>query len=274
MSSYLLVIALATLLVAILVWQPFRSKRTVSVWLASGVVGVLLGSAGTYAGMVFTGHEVTKAVPHSSEAAAAAPMPTGMGCGMKGAGMPGGGCSSGMAGKTASSEPKPRRELAAFVQKLNLLTGDISITLTAQQAAALSDGLKDIEKPAKMSDDDAELKQDQLLAVLNDDQKARLESIEIPAPTASGGMCPMTGKPKTGGMMKGMMESAPAADGPDQNPFAGHVEGKVLVALRQRLASKAAPAKAESPKAAPAKAEPPKAPPAKAEAPKAAPPKA
>ena len=55
-TSYLLVIAIATLLMAVLVWQTHRSGRTVIVWLASSVLGIILGSIGSYAAMRTMGY--------------------------------------------------------------------------------------------------------------------------------------------------------------------------------------------------------------------------
>jgi len=218
-------------------------KRMVSVCLASGMVGVLLGSA-PYAMMRLDGYELTKSVLPPSGVSAAAPGPDGgpaTGCPMRAARM------KEMEG---FSGPRPKRDLTTLVQKLDLLTGDIGITLTAEQAAAINDCLMDVEKSAKMSYYDAKAKHDRLMAVLNENQKARLEAIGIPQPAGSGGP----------GMMGGG-----AAPG-DQNPFQQDAEGKAVKSLRERLASKGTSPKAETSKAPPAKAETPKAPPAKADA--------
>ena len=271
-SSYLLVVALATLLVAILVWQPYRSVRTVNVWLASGVVGVLLGTCIPCAVMQLNGYELTKAIVLPSGVSAAASTPgggPGMGCPSMGGGMKGMEGMKGMPGMGmgGSGEPQPKGDLATLVQKLDLLTGDIGITLTAEQAAAVNDRLRDVEKSAKMSDDDATAKHDQLMAVLNENQKARLEAIALPQPARSGG-------PGMGGHKPGMYPGMPgcpmmgggAPPTPDQNPFQQDAEGKAVKSLRERLASKGTAPKAETPKAPPAKAETPKAPPPKADA--------
>jgi hypothetical protein len=153
-----------------------------------------------------------------------------------------------------SGEPRPKRDLATLVRKLDLLTGDIGITLSAEQATAVSNCLKDVEKPAEMSDDDAKAKRDQLMAVLNENQKARLEAIGLPQPARSGGPGMGPGMPGMDGGMPGMMggAAAPKQD-EDQNPFQQDAEGKALKSLRERLASKGAAPKPEAPKAPPAK---------------------
>jgi hypothetical protein len=264
-SSYLLVVALATLLVAVLVWQPFRNKRTVNVWLASGVVGVLLGTIVPCAMMELKGYELTKA-PERPTGVTATPLGPGGGSGMicpkTGRPMNGmGGMSGGpgMAGcpmANGSGGPQSKPNLTALVQKLDLLTG--GITLTAKQAAAINDCLRDIEKSANMSDNDAKAKQDQLLAALDEDQKARLAAVGISQPEVGGGMP---------GMMCG---GCPSNQGENPNPFQQDAKGKALKSLRERLVSKGTAPKADTPKAPPAKAETPKAPPLKADASKSA----
>ena len=227
-------------------------KQTIYVGLLSGVAGILLGS-GPYAMMRMDGYELTKPgspSSDSSEAKAAMPGPAS-----------GGGMCSMMANRLkeleGSGEPRPKRDLAALVRKLDLLTGDIGITLTAAQAAAINDCLKDVEKPAKMSDNDATAKQDRLMAVLNEKQKASLEAIAIPKRPTSGG--PAKDGPMPGG--PGMMSSGPAPQADeDQNPFQQDAEGKALKSLRERFASKGTAPKAEAAQGAPAKAETPKAP--------------
>ena len=245
-TSYLLVVAIATLLVAVLIWQTHRTGRTVIVWLAAGVLGVILGSIGSYAALRSAGYAVLKAPPLPIPVAAAAPpegMPSmgkmpggmpGMGGGMPGmgGGTPGMGGGMGMMGMGG---PQPKRDLASLVRKLDLLTGDITVTLTSQQAAAVTECLKDVEKAATMSDDEAKQRHEKLLAVFSDDQKERFSAIELPRRGGPGG--PGMG----GGMMgKGGMGGGPKQD-PDQNPFQQESVAKALKSLRDKLAAKANP---------------------------------
>jgi len=144
---------------------------------------------------------------------------------------------------------KPKLCLTNLVQKLDLLTGDVGITLSAEQAAAVSNHLKDIEMLATMSDSDAKKTRNLLVALLDAKQKARLNAIELPPPEVSTGSASNQQK--------------------DQNPFQQDAEGKSLKSLRDRLAAKGTAPKAEAPKS-----ETPKIPPAKMEPTKATPPKA
>lgn len=114
--------------------------------------------------------------------------------------------------------PRPKRELTDLVRKITLLTGDIQISLSSEQAATLAAALKDIEKPETMSDDEAKAKHEALLGLLDDNQKARLEAIGLPRGPRPGG----------GG------SSGPPAE--DANPFADETSSAALETLRQRLA--------------------------------------
>jgi hypothetical protein len=282
----LLVGALALLLVAMFVRRYFRTRGQVNVWMASGVVGALLGIAVPYAGLRLAGYELTVPAVTSPGAKAAesascaqpgkiCPMTgkplegdaPGMGtggeavkiCPMTGkplegmAGMGTGGeavktCPmtgkplEGMKGTPAMGRaggPRPRLDLVTLVQKLDLLTGGIGITLTAEQAAAVNDCLKDVEKSATMSHEGAKAKYDRLMAVLNENQKVRLDLISLPQTL-------VIGEPGTGCPM------AAAAAGPMQgeelNPFQQDAQGEAVKSLRERLSSKAAAPKALAPK--------------------------
>lgn len=252
-GSGILVVALATILVAILVWQPLRDKRTVMVWLASSVVGALLGSVVTYAVVRPAGESLSQAAESPPpEGCAASPKAD---CPMR-AKMMAMADSLGVSGKGG-----PKRELATLVQKLDLLTGDIAITLSAEQAAAINDCLKDIENAAKLSDDQAKAKRSQLLAVLTENQLDRLDAIAIPLSASSGG------PGKTGPLMPGVPgpgSGDAAKQDEKQNPFLEDAEGEAIKSLRERLASKKTASKVETPKL---KNSTPKAPPAKAETP-------
>jgi hypothetical protein len=321
----LLAVALATLLVAILVGQSLRNKRTVSIWLVSGLVGILLGVSAPYAVMRLEGYELTR-TPAPTASAMAMGMP---GMGMAGGGMcpmtgqpkgemkgapgmgggpaPGMTCpmtgkplgemkgTAGMAGAPGMTCPMTGKPiegakggpaaggcpsgghctecLTTLVQKLELLTGDIAITLSPEQAAAVNDCLRDVEKSAKLSSDEAKAKRNKLMAALNEKQKASLAAIGLPQPAHSaapaaasetssccgghsGGSCP------TGG-------EAAAKQDENQNPFQKDEASKAVKSLRERLASKTVALKTDAPKV-----EAPKAPPAKSETPKASAPKA
>ena len=222
-NAYFVVVAMAALLVMVLVWQRHRSQRTVVVWLASAAAGVVLGSAGSYAGMRLAGYQVVKAPPPPpANAAASTP-------GMGGAGSP---MAKGMPGMGGAACPMAKVNLTTLVQKLDLVTG---ITLTAEQAADVGDCLRDVETLAKMSNEDAKAKYHHLLSVLSEDQKARLGT--------GPGM----------GSMGGGMPGGPGQD----------AEDKAFKSLRERFASKGTAPKTGTPKAPPAKADAPRSPAAK-----------
>ncbi len=227
-TSYLLVVALLTLLVAVLIWQTHRSQRTIPVWLAAGAVGILLGSIGSFALAHLWGYELAKAVAlppgiAGGEGGAASGDPMGgMGGGMPGmgGGMPGmGGGMPGMGGGMFGGprQPRPKRELTTLVRKLELATGDIGITLSAEQAVALSNSLKGVDEPETMSDDDAKAKHAEIFALLSEDQKGRLEAIGLPRTRRGGG---------------------PGGPGQDENanPFKQEANATALTSLRQRAA--------------------------------------
>jgi len=243
-SSYLLVVALVTLLLAVLIWQTHRTGRTVIVWLAAGLLGMILGSIGSYAALRAKGYMVVEA-PTMPVADAPASPPGGMpGMGMMPGGMGGMGMMLGGMGA-----PQPQRELASLVRKLDLLTGDIAVTLTTQQAAAVSECLKDVEKSPTMSGDEAKQRHEKLFAVFSDEQKKRFSAIELPRRGGPGG----PGGPGMGGGMMGMgggMGGGPKRE-PDQNPFHQEPVAEALKSLRQKLATRATAAQAKPDTSAP-----------------------
>ncbi len=190
--------------------------RTFKICVVSGAVGILLGVPVTFGMMQLNGYELTKSASPASGPSAQpgkdAAMMGGENCPMKnGAGI-----------------PRPQRDLTTVVQKLDLLTG--GITLSAAQAAKVKDCLKDIEKSDCILDGEAKARQEQLLAVLNKEQQERLDTIEIPRPATEG--CPM----------------AAAQRDKTQNPFQREDEAKTLKSLRERLASKGTATAADTPK--------------------------
>ena len=247
-SSYILVVALLTLFVAVLVWQPQKKQKTVSVWLASGVIGVLLGAAGAFALVHLMGFELKRHAPGQTATTERPSGPGGATGGPpgktvsreeaegreKGGGSPGkgGGGMGGMGAKMPAEQPK--RDLAILVRKLELLTGDVAVVLTAEQAAGLTECLKDLDAAEKLSDADAKQKLDKINALLDDKQKASLQAVGLPFGPRGG----FGGAKMPAGGAKGERPDA------DANPFKQDTEGKSLKALRDRAASKADAGKA------------------------------
>jgi hypothetical protein len=232
-TVYLLLMGLLTMLVATLLWQQHRSQRTVAVWLAAAVVGVLLGGVGSFAAMRLSkNHLASDYAICPGSAAAGSSEPSGMpapsssgGPGMGGMGGMGGGGMGGMGGGGmggmggGTRGPQPKRDLAGVVRKLDLLTSDIAITLSPTQTAAILKSLADLDKAEDLSDDDAKAKQEEILATLDEAQKAKMDAIGLPrpAPTQSPG-----GPPQT----------------PPANPFSQPTEAKALSSLSGKLAPK------------------------------------
>ena len=221
MTSYALL--MGTLIVFLLVWLVNRQKtgKGFILWLAAGIVGILLGSAGSYALVSAAGYVVipvskmapaADAVGNSTAAAPAAPAIGGGGMG--GMGMGGG--------------PNPKRDLTSLVRKLNLLTDDIAIKLSPDQTTALLKGLSGVDAAEKFSDDDAKKMYDELFAVLGDDQKAKLDAVGLPGGRGGGG-----------GGGRGPGGGGPGGGGgpptPDANPFSLENNLTALKSFRNRF---------------------------------------
>jgi hypothetical protein len=237
-SAYISVLAGLTLLGLILLWQKQRSGKTVAVWLASGLCGILLGAAGSYAAFSFSGYTaVTRPRYDESGAvinqASTAPsmgmsmgMPTaGSGGGSAGPGS-GGGPGGGGLGGGGFGEPRPKRDLTTLVQKVALLTGDVAIELTPEQSTKLVSALKDVEGRPAMTDDDAQKLHEELLAIFTPDQAAQLDAIRPAIRRGGGGGGPGRGGGGPGG--------GGGAD-PDANPFGQEENAQAVNTLRERF---------------------------------------
>ena len=135
----------------------------------------------------------------------------------------GGGGMGGMMGG-GGGQPQPKRQLTTLVRKLELLTGDVAITLTPEQTKAVQEALDELSAIEKLTDDEAKEKHEKLLALLNEQQQAKQEAIGLPFRRGGGGM---------GGMMGGG-----APPDPEANPFADEANAKALKSLRDRLAAR------------------------------------
>jgi hypothetical protein len=144
-------------------------------------------------------------------------MGAGMGSGMGGGGMGGGIGGGGMGG------PNPKRDLTVLVRKVDLLTGDIGLKLSPEQSKSVSAALADVEKADEMSDEDAQAKHDEILALFDDGQKSQLEGVGLPRPQRGAG----------GGSPGGPPPAPPA------NPFHDEANSAALKNLRQRFGAEA-----------------------------------
>ena len=240
-SSYVLTLGLLTVFVLVWVTRQQKTKRDATVWLISGVVGILLGAAGAMAGTYAMGYQV-KEVPLEEPAASAAPASPMMGGGgggapgaggTPGAGGPAGGMGGGMGGMMGmmgggggGQGPRPKQQLTTLIRKLELLTGDIVLTLTDEQRQALAKQVGEFAELKTLTDDEAEKKYNDLLALFDDAQKAKQEAIGLPFRRGGGG---------GGGGGFGGGGAQPA---PDANPFESEANANALKSLRERLTSK------------------------------------
>lgn len=227
----IVLIMLLSLMFAVLVLQRQRTQKTIAVWLAAGLIGILLGSAGTLGALRLSGYRqvnlsLAAASPTGDAAAPAGKSAPSGSMGGMGAGM--GGMGVGMGGGMGGG-PNPKRDLTTLVRKIDLLTSEIGIKLNQEQGASLAAALADVEKAQEMSDDDAKAKQDAIMALLDDAQKSQLDAIGLPRPPRGPG----------GGSPGGPAKQAPA------NPFQDETAGKSLQSLRDRFAAKEA--KSDSP---------------------------
>ncbi|MHB9079894.1 MAG: hypothetical protein ACYC3X_20635 [Pirellulaceae bacterium] len=268
----ILLVMLLTLMFAVLISQRQRNQKTIGIWMGSVLIGLLLGSALTLGALRLGGYRPPQgnamSVPGGGPAASASAPSGGMGGGMMGGGMGGGMMGGGMGGGMMGGGmgggmmgggmggPSPKRDLTTLVRKLELLTGKIGITLTAEQSASVNTALADIETAEKMSDEVAKSKLDTLMALLDNDQKSALDAIGLPRPQrgaggpggpgaggpgAGGPGGPGAGGPGAGGP-GGPGAGGPGAGGPggsppaaDANPFQQDTNVEALKSLRQRF---------------------------------------
>jgi hypothetical protein len=189
-GSYVLVLTLITILVVVLLLRQRRTQKDVAVWFLSAIVGILLGAAGVIAVAQLLGYELAAArvPPPGSEVSAGggAPMGSGtmgsgtMGSGTMGSGTMGMGPPGGAGGGMGGRAPSPKRELATLVRKVNILSGDIALKLSADQAAGMAKILSPLGSKEAITDDEAKALQDGILALLDGDQKAKSEAIGVP----------------------------------------------------------------------------------------------
>ncbi len=238
MGSCVLVLTLATIFLAVLLIRQQRTGRLVAVWLMAGIAGILLGAAGYVTVIQLLGYQVVEApniVGYATDEPIGEEEDGGEGEGEAGGGrgQRGGGMGGGMGGFT----PPPKRELTSLVRKVELLTGDISLQLTDEQAAQLTDILKRIEAQETMTDEEAAAANEEILAIFDEEQKAKEDAIGLPFSRR--------GRGGSGG--------GEEVD-EDANPFADGQNATAIQSLLSRLGQ--APADAEPVDTAPANAEP------------------
>lgn len=202
-------------------------SQSVPAWLASGLLGLVLGGGATFLGMQYLGYsneprEIVIGAPPADIAAMIArggPM-GGMMSGGSGGGGPGGGGAA-----------RAKRDLTALVGKLNLLSQGVRVELTDDQSDDLAVKLAVLETAEKMTSDQAQESLESLQAILTDEQKASIASIELPrSPRSADGGGPTDGGPPAG---TGGPPGAPQPE--DDNPFREEANQQRLTDLLTRL---------------------------------------
>ena len=236
MSSYVLTLGLATVFVLVWVSRQQKTKQDAQIWLMSGVAGVLLGAAGAAASVQLLGFQVTEVPKKEPAGEASTSPPAAMGGGgggmMGGAGGPpgaggmmgGAGGPPGGGGGGGFGGPRPKQQLTNLVRKLELLTGDVALTLTAEQQPEVAKRLDALAELKTLTDDEAEAKYNDLLSLLDDAQKAKQDAIGLPFRRGGGG----------GGFGGGTQPP------PDANPFESEQNANALQSLRDRVKGSAA----------------------------------
>ena len=247
-SSFILSLGLLTVFALIWVTRQQKTKKDLNIWMASGMVGLLLGAAGVTAATHGLGFQVTEIPPKSEAATAGATSPAGgmpapgtagpPGVGMVvpgGGGMGGPGGGGGMMGGMTGGGgmggggrgPSPKRQLTTLVRKLELLTGDVGIALSDEQKIEVAKRLDEFAELKSLTDEDAEKKYKELLVLLDDGQKAKQDAVGLPFRIGGGG--------GGGGFGGGGFGGSGQQPAPDANPFDDEAAGKALKSLRERV---------------------------------------
>ena len=243
MGACVLVLTLVSVFMMVILIRKQRTGKDITVWLMSGLTGILLGAGGAAAAIQLLGYEVTErfVMPEGASLGMLAELdsdqlmgsgggeggdtesesggpPAGMGMMM---GMGGGGGGAGARG------PSPKRELTTLVRKVDLLTGDVALSLSADQTTALGEILVRIQAQESMTDDQATAAHEEILALLDESQKAKQDAIGLPF-GRSGGRGGRGGRGGPGGG-----EAAQE----DANPFADEQNALALQSLLERIGS-------------------------------------
>jgi hypothetical protein len=186
-SIYILTLALLSLVFGVFVNSRQKNGKSLSLWLASTILGLLLGATGALSACYWLGYEVVEKLQLPDPVAIALDDPDAEESMASGGGSPGGPAGGaerpsrgGSASRGSSRQVPARFQLMMLVRKLELLTGDVAIKLSDEQASQVHALLKEIEAAETLSDEDAQQKHDALLALMEDAQKAKTEAVSIP----------------------------------------------------------------------------------------------
>ncbi len=223
-SIYILTIALLAMLTGVVINHRQKNDKTVSLWLASSFLGLLLGAAGALSACYLLGYEVVEKLELPTIVRLSDEDPDQAGAengGIDGPGPGEGGRGGGGRGSRGGSgrQLPARLQLAMLVRKLELLTGDIAITLTVDQSRDMHALLKEIESAESLSDEQAQAGHDALLGLLDDSQQAKASAVSLPFRRGGGGR-----------------GSAGSEGGSESTPFREGSGADSIQALLERLA--------------------------------------
>lgn len=272
---YIVAGGIVVIAVALVLRSVPAFQKAVPTWLASGLVGAVAGLGIGIWAMYGLGYHWEKPGASSAQmgpggggamvGASGTPSPGG------GAGGPGGGAGAGGRGAGgAGGAPQARRDLPALVAKLDLLTQGLHLEFDAEQRAKLAAALEKLDQSEELTEEEAQVQRESLRAILTDEQKALLSSIELPRRGGAGlggggggGMGGPGGGGGAGAPGRGLGAPGPSGQGvqvsggptpiggggggqpSNENPFKQDENAKRLQSLRQRLGSGAEPGKAK-----------------------------
>ena len=218
-SIYILTIALVAMVFGVIVNHRQKNAKTISIWFVSVVLGLLLGASGAVGLCYFAGYEVAKRLelPNPRETSTeesesvSEDRPAGRESGGRGA------------GRESSRQIPARSQLAVLVRKIDLLTGDIVIHWSEEQAKQLHGLLKEIEAAETISNEDAKTNYEALMALMEDSQKSKAAAVSLPVRNRRGGGSASAGEDET-------------------NPFRDGSNAKAIQDLLRRLGEDEIPA--------------------------------
>lgn len=231
--------------------KPLEGRGAIPGWLAGSLSGFLLGLGIAFVLMFQLGYRWSEQAPTIQV------MPNivmgGVGGGQGGGAPPPGGAPGGGGGMMGGGAPGGNRPAVtpaaavALVKKLVMLDGGLKIELSPAQAEKITEALRGLEDAETMSNEDAEKIVDACTDVLSEEQKAVLESIDLPrrrgqaGGAAQGNPMAPAGSPMAppGGGMGVRPVGGGAASEPPKNPFKGEEETKSLESLRAGLVKQA-----------------------------------
>jgi hypothetical protein len=236
LSALIAGIAVVVLLSAVVIGKAMPGKTALPGWFAGLVIGVVIGGGAAVATGRWLGLEARRVAEASSTSPPSGPPGGGMG-GMMGGGMMGGGGGG-------------SRRLTSLIGELDLLTQGVKIDLSAEQKTHLAAMLSELASPETLTADEIDQYTQAIEAVLTDEQRTALDSIDLPRPRPAGGgmgmMAMGPGGMGAGGMVRGGMGPAamgPGAMGPEAspppaaNPFKEETNSKRLGRLLTYVAS-------------------------------------